>query len=126
MAFSDQFSLDGKAAASPEVLAEVKPAHKPRPKLVENDRSFSWITNKVCGIVEEKTPTWWWVAFSCAVFLASFTAIGLTYLVTTGVGVWGLANPINWGWAIVNFVFWIGIGHAGTLISAILCLLKQP
>ena len=47
------------------------------------------------------------------------------YLVSTGVGVWGNSNPVNWGWAIVNFVFWIGIGHAGTLISAILCLLKQ-
>jgi molybdopterin-containing oxidoreductase family membrane subunit len=51
--------------------------------------------------------------------------MGLLWLVSTGVGVWGLANPINWGWAIVNFVFWIGIGHAGTLISAVLCLLKQ-
>lgn len=126
MAFSDQFSLDGKAQASPEVLADVKPAHMPRPKLVDNDRSFGWITQKVCGIVEDKTPTWWWVAFGSALFLASFTLIGLTYLVSTGVGVWGLADPVNWGWAIVNFVFWIGIGHAGTLISAILCLLKQP
>jgi molybdopterin-containing oxidoreductase family membrane subunit len=51
--------------------------------------------------------------------------MGLVYLVATGTGVWGLANPANWGWAIVNFVFWIGIGHAGTLISAILCLLRQ-
>ncbi len=56
---------------------------------------------------------------------ASFTVMGLVYLVATGTGVWGLANPANWGWAIVNFVFWIGIGHAGTLISAILCLLRQ-
>ncbi|MDA0349194.1 MAG: polysulfide reductase NrfD [Verrucomicrobia bacterium] len=126
MAFSDQFSLDLKTPASPEILAEVKPAHLPRPKLVENDRSFGWITQKVCGIVEAKTPVWWWVAFACAVSLASFTVMGLFYLVSTGVGVWGLSNPMNWGWAIVNFVFWIGIGHAGTLISAILCLLKQP
>ena len=51
--------------------------------------------------------------------------MGLIYLVSTGVGVWGLKSPIMWGWAIVNFVFWIGIGHAGTLISAILCLLRQ-
>jgi molybdopterin-containing oxidoreductase family membrane subunit len=126
MAFSDQFSLDLKTPVPPEVQVDVKPAHLPRPKLVDNDRSFGWITQKVCGIVEEKTPVWWWVAFVCAASLASFTVMGLTYLVSTGVGVWGLANPINWGWAIVNFVFWIGIGHAGTLISAILCLLKQP
>ena len=51
--------------------------------------------------------------------------IYIGYLITTGVGVWGLNSPIAWGWAIVNFVFWIGIGHAGTLISAVLFLLRQ-
>ena len=49
----------------------------------------------------------------------------IAYLITTGIGVWGLNNPVGWGWAIVNFVFWVGIGHAGTLISAILFLLRQ-
>lgn len=108
-----------------EILSQVKPMEMPKPPLVENNRSFHWITDKVCGIIEAKTPRWWWVCFGMACFLASFTLVGLVYLVSTGVGVWGLANPVNWGWAIVNFVFWIGIGHAGTLISAILCLLKQ-
>lgn len=125
MAFFDQFSLDGKSAERPAILDEVKPIEMPRPVLVENKRSFSWITEKVCGIVEGPTPMWWWVAISLASFMALFTVVGISYLVATGVGVWGLSNPINWGWAIVNFVFWIGIGHAGTLISAILCLLKQ-
>ena len=60
-----------------------------------------------------------------ACFVASFTVAGITYLVSTGVGVWGHANPVNWAWDIVNFVFWIGIGHAGTLISAILFLTRQ-
>ncbi len=109
----------------PAILDEVNPVVLPRPALVENDRSFSWITEKICGIVEEKTPTWWWVCFVLACATASFTVMGLVYLVSAGTGVWGLANPANWGWAIVNFVFWIGIGHAGTLISAILCLLRQ-
>ena len=109
----------------PAILDEVNPVDIPRPALVANDRSFSWITDKICGIVEEKTPTWWWVCFVLACATASFTVMGLVYLVSTGTGVWGLANPANWGWAIVNFVFWIGIGHAGTLISAILCLLRQ-
>lgn len=111
--------------AKPAILEEVDPVDIPRPALVENNRSFSWITDKICGIVEEKTPTWWWVCFIIACAGASFTVMGLVYLVATGTGVWGLANPANWGWAIVNFVFWIGIGHAGTLISAILCLLRQ-
>ena len=107
------------------ILAQVQPTEIPRRPLVENERNFSWITNKICGIVEGKTPRWWWIAFGISGFVASFLFLGLAYLVSTGVGVWGLANPVNWGWAIVNFVFWIGIGHAGTLISAILCLLKQ-
>lgn len=111
--------------AKPAILEEVDPVDIPRPALVENNRSFIWITDKICGIVEEKTPTWWWVCFIIACAGASFTVMGLVYLVATGTGVWGLANPANWGWAIVNFVFWIGIGHAGTLISAILCLLRQ-
>lgn len=107
------------------LMNEAKPVDMPRRELVENNRDYNWITEKICGIVEEKTPTWWWVCFSVAGFVASFSLMGLIYQISTGVGTWGLANPINWGWAIVNFVFWIGIGHAGTLISAILCLLKQ-
>ncbi len=109
----------------PEVLERVEPVDLPRRPLVENDRTYHWVTEKVCGIVEAKTPMWWWVCFCVAGFIASFTAMGLVYLVSVGTGVWGLNNPVNWGWAIVNFVFWIGIGHAGTLISAVLCLLKQ-
>jgi Ni/Fe-hydrogenase subunit HybB-like protein len=111
--------------AAPAILAEVKPSALPRRVLVENHRDFHWITEKICGIVEDKTPGWWWWCFGVAAFVASFTVAGLTYLVATGVGVWGNANPENWAWPIVNFVFWIGIGHAGTLISAILCLLRQ-
>ena len=107
------------------VLREVEPAILPRPKLVDHDRSFAWITDKVMSIIEGPTPRWWWWCMGVAVFVASFTLFGLVYLVATGTGTWGLANPVNWGWAIVNFVFWIGIGHAGTLISAILCLLRQ-
>ena len=107
------------------VLAEVAPAHLPRAELIGHRRGFAWITDKVCSIVESETPTWWWVAFGLACVVASFTVVGLVYLVATGVGVWGHANPINWAWDIVNFVFWIGIGHAGTLISAILCLFRQ-
>ena len=110
---------------SPAILHEVKPASLPRAVLVENNRSFAWITEKICSIIEGKTPTWWWVCFILACFVASFTVAGIVYLVATGVGVWGHANPVNWAWDIVNFVFWIGIGHAGTLISAILCLLRQ-
>ena len=110
----------------PEILSKVKPAEGyPRPPLVENNRSLHWVTDIVCGVVEAKTPRWWWICFATACMMASFTVMGLAYLVASGTGVWGLNNPVNWGWAIVNFVFWVGIGHAGTLISAVLCLLRQ-
>ncbi len=107
------------------LLQDLMPASRPRPELVANRRSLAWVTDKICSIVEGPTPRWWWVCFIVSLCIASFTLVGLSYLVSTGVGVWGLASPVNWGWAIVNFVFWIGIGHAGTLISAILCLLQQ-
>jgi molybdopterin-containing oxidoreductase family membrane subunit len=111
--------------AAPAILAEVNPTPLPRAILVENNRSFNWVTEKICGIIEGPTPRWWWISFAVSCFIASFTVLGIVYLVSTGVGVWGHANPVNWAWDIVNFVFWIGIGHAGTLISAILCLLRQ-
>lgn len=109
----------------PAILAELNPISMPRRPLVDNNRSFGWITDKICGIVEAKTPTWWWVLFVPSCFIALFGLSCLAYLASTGVGVWGLRGSIYWGWAIVNFVWWIGIGHAGTLISAILCLLRQ-
>ena len=93
--------------------------------LVLNQRSVAWISDQVAGIIERKTPAWWWIALGISISVMSLTFIMITYLVSTGIGVWGLNHPVAWGWAIVNFVFWIGIGHAGTLISAILFLLRQ-
>lgn len=109
----------------PALPVEVNPTIMPRKVLVENNRDFHWITEKICRIVEGPTPRWWWICFTLSVLMASFTLFSIIYLISTGVGVWGLRNPINWAWDIVNFVFWVGIGHAGTLISAILCLLRQ-
>ena len=119
---TQECSLDADQAA---LLEKVEPAELHEQPLVTNNRSFNWVTDKICRIVETETPLWWWVCMTVALLTAAFTGIGLLWLVSTGVGVWGLANPINWGWAIVNFVFWIGIGHAGTLISAILLLFRQ-
>ena len=87
------------AGNPPEALSRVRPAELPRPQLVLNDRSFHWITDKVCGIVEEPTPTWWKVTFVVALLLASFTGVGLAYLVSTGTGTWGLRSPAGWGWS---------------------------
>ncbi len=96
-----------------------------RAPLVLNHDSFHDVTNTICGWIENKTPVWWTPAFLLSANIAGLGTVMILYLIITGVGVWGLMNPVAWGWAIVNFVWWVGIGHAGTLISAILCLLKQ-
>ncbi len=93
--------------------------------LVVGENDFASVTNAVCGVVENPMPKMWWAAFLTALGLTSVMTAMIAYLIFTGVGVWGLNAPVGWGWAIVNFVFWVGIGHAGTLISAILFLLRQ-
>ncbi len=96
-----------------------------RAQLVLNGRSFKDVTDIICGYVESKPPQWWLPMFILASSIAGLGSMFIGYLVITGIGTWGLNNQVDWAWDITNFVFWIGIGHAGTLISAILCLLKQ-
>ncbi len=74
---------------------------------------------------EKKTPLAWYVVFGLTSSITGMLLLMIAYLFWNGTGVWGLNNPVGWGWAIVNFVFWVGIGHAGTLISAILFLFRQ-
>ncbi|MFC7335862.1 NrfD/PsrC family molybdoenzyme membrane anchor subunit [Haloferula chungangensis] len=97
-----------------------------REKLILNGRSYHWITDRICGVLENRQPFLWWLLFIPSALIAAIgVGGGLFHLVSTGVGVWGNTNRAMWGWPIVNFVFWIGIGHAGTLISAILFLTRQ-
>jgi Ni/Fe-hydrogenase subunit HybB-like protein len=96
-----------------------------RVPLVQNQRSLGWISDAISGVAEGKTPMWWWCSFAVSVSLLTMCGGMIIYMFSTGIGVWGLNHPVMWGWAIVNFVWWIGIGHAGTLISAILFLLRQ-
>ena len=97
-----------------------------RPPLVLGGRTFGDVTNTVCGIIENpRTPPLWYAFFAVSLSLLGVLGAMIAYLIFTGIGVWGLQSPVGWGWAIVNFVFWVGIGHAGTLISAILFLLRQ-
>lgn len=92
----------------------------------EGAKSFGAVTDIVCRVVEApKPPSIWYAAFGISVTLL-LVLLGLVgHLIWTGVGVWGNNVPVAWGWPIVNFVFWVGIGHAGTLISAILFLFRQ-
>jgi molybdopterin-containing oxidoreductase family membrane subunit len=101
------------------------PAELQRVPLVTNDRSFNWITDRVSTIVEAPTPLWWWVAFLPCAALALVGLVCIGFQISNGVGVWGENKTVGWAWDITNFVFWIGIGHAGTLISAILFLTRQ-
>ncbi|MBN8247517.1 MAG: polysulfide reductase NrfD, partial [Verrucomicrobia bacterium] len=112
-------------AAPPKLVVADPPKELVREPLVLNGRSLAWITDAVAGVCERPMPKWWWPAF-----IISFGGMGMmftlvAYLISTGVGVWGLNQPADWAWDITNFVFWIGIGHAGTLISAVLFLLRQ-
>jgi Ni/Fe-hydrogenase subunit HybB-like protein len=106
-------------------MADLAISQEINPVLVLGEPAYSEVTEKVSGIVERKTPRAWYIAFA---FTGSLTLVlfgMLSYLVYTGIGVWGNNSPVGWAWDITNFVFWVGIGHAGTLISAILFLFRQ-
>ncbi|MGM0635542.1 MAG: NrfD/PsrC family molybdoenzyme membrane anchor subunit [Bacteroidota bacterium] len=98
------------------------PIRKP---LVTGDKSYHDVTVEVARPVEGKANKSWWIVFSIAL-IAFLWGLGcIVYTVSTGIGTWGLNKTIGWAWDITNFVWWVGIGHAGTLISAVLLLFRQ-
>jgi molybdopterin-containing oxidoreductase family membrane subunit len=96
-----------------------------REPYVANGHNAAWVGDHIASVVQNPAPLWWYIAVALMGGLAAFAGIGILYLITTGVGVWGENNSANWAWDITNFVFWIGIGHAGTMIAAILYLTRQ-
>src|ERR1700752_361643 len=111
-------STGDRTADSPEIrrLARV----------IEPGHSFTSVTDKISAIVLTRPASLGWFAgFGLAFSIVMVLNVALAWLIIKGVGIWGINIPIGWGFAIVNFVWWIGIGHAGTLISAILFLLNQ-
>lgn len=97
----------------------------PPPHWVEGNPSLGKITDDIASPLEGRPGKGWWICFGLALLGLLDLASMVTYLIAKGIGVWGLNNSVGWGFAITNFVFWIGIGHAGTLISAILLLFRQ-
>jgi molybdopterin-containing oxidoreductase family membrane subunit len=96
------------------------------PIVIAPGHTFASVTDKISSIVlTQRTPIGWYLALLSAAGLAGLLLISLSYLVVKGIGIWGNNIPVGWAFDITNFVWWIGIGHAGTLISAILLLLKQ-
>ncbi len=97
-----------------------------RPPVILPGHDYASVTDKISAIpLSRRTPLGWWAIFLPAGFLVTILLFAIAYLLMKGVGIWGINIPVAWGFAIINFVWWIGMGHAGTFISAILLLLKQ-
>jgi molybdopterin-containing oxidoreductase family membrane subunit len=104
---------------------EMQQQRAPLP-VIAPGHSFTSVTEKISAIVlTNRTPIGWFLGAGLAFALVLVLLMSVTYLFLWGTGIWGVDIPIGWGFAIINFVWWIGIGHAGTLISAILLLLRQ-
>ncbi|MCY2973644.1 MAG: polysulfide reductase NrfD [Planctomycetota bacterium] len=96
-----------------------------RAPLITGKQTFNSVTEMVCAVAEKPQPMLWYILFGFSSLTALMFLSLIGYLILTGVGIWGNMSPVFWAWPIVNFVFWVGIGHAGTLISAILFLFRQ-
>jgi molybdopterin-containing oxidoreductase family membrane subunit len=96
-----------------------------REPLIDGDKDYHQVTEDICRPIEAKPGRLWYMGFCIAVSLLLFGVYSVYREVTYGTGQWNLNKTVGWGWDITNFVWWIGIGHAGTLISAILLLFRQ-
>ncbi|MDQ3323176.1 MAG: hydrogenase, partial [Acidobacteriota bacterium] len=93
------------------------------PKMIEGEHTFATLTDKISDkTLKKRTPFGWFVGFGIGFIMLQLLMFTVAYLVFTGIGIWGNNQPVGWAFDIINFVWWIGIGHAGTLISAILLL----
>ena len=85
--------------------------------LVEGEKSYSQVTADIAGPAERKPAKWWYAAMTVATLMLGFGLWAIYTTITVGMGTWGLNNSVGWGWDIINFVWWIGIGHAGTAFT---------
>jgi len=116
---------DGVNSSADAVLPVPSDRHE-LPPIIAPGHTFGSVTDKISAVaLTEPTPLWWFAGFGMAFGLVMLLLLSATYLFMKGIGIWGVNIPIAWGFAIINFVWWIGIGHAGTLISAILLLFRQ-
>ncbi len=101
------------------------PTWTAEPPLIAGDVNLAQVTADVCAPLERRATPLWWAAFLLSAALLLVGVAAVTYQTAVGIGTWGLNRTVGWAFDITNFVFWIGIGHAGTLISAILFLFRQ-
>ncbi|MDQ3753606.1 MAG: polysulfide reductase NrfD [Acidobacteriota bacterium] len=96
------------------------------PNVIEPGQTFGSVTDKISTLaLRKRTPIGWFIGFALSFAVMNVLLFTIVYLLLTGIGIWGNNVPVGWAFDIINFVWWIGIGHAGTLISAILLLLRQ-
>jgi molybdopterin-containing oxidoreductase family membrane subunit len=100
-------------------------SHPPRESWIEGGKSLGDVTRDICTPLEGRPTPLWWAGLAASLTLLLVGVVAVTYQIATGIGVWGLNKTVGWGFDITNFVFWVGIGHAGTLISAVLFLFRQ-
>jgi molybdopterin-containing oxidoreductase family membrane subunit len=106
---------DQTAVVEDDIAPVIAPGH-----------TYSTVTDQISSIVlTKRPPRQWFIGFTIAFAVSMMLLYTIAYLLARGVGIWGINHPVGWGFDIINFVWWIGIGHAGTLISAILLLLRQ-
>jgi molybdopterin-containing oxidoreductase family membrane subunit len=98
---------------------------KIRGPLVEGNKTLSQISKEILNPMETSPGLWWYITFGISSLAALFGFYAIYITVSQGIGTWGLNNSVGWGWEIVNFVWWIGIGHAGTAFSIFLLILRQ-
>jgi Ni/Fe-hydrogenase subunit HybB-like protein len=96
-----------------------------REPLILGHKTYHDITADIVGPIENKAPRAWYVLTTIAALIAGYGVFCILYLLSKGIGTWGLNKTVDWAWDITNFVWWVGIGHAGTLISAVLLLFRQ-
>src|SRR3954470_15077243 len=96
-----------------------------RQPLILGNKSYHQITEDIARPIEGKASKYWYILLTISIICFCWGIACLSYTIGVGIGVWGNNNGVDWAWDITNFVWWIGIGHAGTLISAVLLLLRQ-
>ena len=100
----------------------VSPVREP---LITGRKTYKQISDDICGPVEKPPTMSWKIATAFCALVAAMGFVTIGYSIAYGIGTYGLNKTVGWGWDITNFVWWVGIGHAGTLISAILLLFRQ-
>ena len=98
---------------------------KIRGPLIEGNKTLGQITREIASPMEVTPGLWWYIAFFISSAAAVFGGYAIYVTVSKGIGTWGVNNSVAWGWEIVNFVWWIGIGHAGTAFSIFLLILGR-